>query len=203
MFAERCSGTIIPIPFDQHEIDAFFYGRTTDNTQLEERPAILRLHGILGNLLDDTEHEIPSILASEGFSSLTMNTLLANLGLFFGFGVFDDIMPQIDKARDFLRNQGFKKIVVAGHGLGGCMAIRYAALQSDPGKSSAIDGVIAIATPYSLPETIRLRWKKHGSQPSYDEIYRRAKDNFAPVFGEEVPRDESFVSSREYFPTRT
>ena len=198
MYVERCSGSIIAIPFDQHKIDALFYKITTHKKNLEERPVILRLHGILGNLLDETEHELPSILAAEGFSSLTMNTLLANLGLFFGFGIYDDAMPQIDKACEFLRKLGFKKIVIAGHGLGGCMAIRYAALRKDPSEYPAVRGIIAIATPYSLPETIRRRWKRFGSEPSYDEVYRKAKRIFKPATSEEAARDESFVVKKAH-----
>jgi len=193
MFAERCPGTIIPIPFDRHQIDAFFYGTTTHRGHLQQRPVILRLHGTLGNLLDETEHELPSILAAEGFPSLTMNTLLANLGLFFGFGIYDDTMTQIDRACDFLRERGFNEIVIAGHGLGGCMAIRYAALRGDSPGSTAASGVIAIATPYSLPEAIRRRWTKFGSEPSYDEVYRKAQRIFNPAPGDEAALDESFV----------
>lgn len=198
MYAERCSGSIIPIPFDEHKIDALFYGTTRHQKHLAENPVILRLHGTLGNLLDETEHELPSILAAEGFSSLTMNTLLANLGLFFGFGIYDDTMPQIDKACEFLRKLGFKKIVIAGHGLGGCMAIRYAALRKDPAKFAAVAGIMAVATPYSLPEAIRRRWKRFGSEPSYDEIYRRAKRIFKPATGEEAALDESIVVKKAH-----
>lgn len=198
MQVERCSGTIISIPFDNHKIDALLYGITTQNKQIEERPVILRLHGTLGNLLDDTEHELPSVLAAHGFSSLTMNTLLANLGLFFGFGIFDDTMPQIDKACEFLRKAGFKKIVIAGHGLGGCMAIRYAALSNDLLEFPAIKGVIAIATPYSMPDTIRRKWKRFNSEPTYNEICVRAKRIFKPAAGEEPARDELFVVKRAH-----
>jgi pimeloyl-ACP methyl ester carboxylesterase len=198
MQVERCSGTIISIPFDNHKIDALLYGITTQNKHLEERPVILRLHGTLGNLLDETEHELPSVLAAHGFSSLTMNTLLANLGLFFGFGIFDDTMPQIDKACEFLRKAGFKKIVIAGHGLGGCMAIRYAALSHDFLELPAVKGVIAIATPYSMPDTIRRRWRRFNSEPTYKEIYTRAKPIFKPSAGEEPPRDEPFVVKRAH-----
>lgn len=198
MYAERCSGTIISIPFDDHKIDALFYHIVTHKAHLEEKPVILRLHGTLGNLLDETEHELPSVLADEGYSSLTMNTLLANLGLFFGFGIFDDIMPQIDKACEFLTKVGFKKIVIAGHGLGGCMAVRYAALKNDPLKYPAIRGVIAVATPYSLPEAIRRRWERFGSKPSYDEIYLRAKRVFNPPPGEEPALDEPFVVNKAH-----
>ena len=198
MDVERCSGTIISIPFDHHKIDALFYHIVTNKKHLEEKPVILRLHGTLGNLLDETEHELPSVLATAGYSSLTINTLLANLGLFFGFGTFDDTMPQIDKACEFLRKVGFKKIVIAGHGLGGCMAIRYAALRNDPLKYPYIQALIAVATPYSMPDAIRRRWKRFGSEPSYDEIYARAKRIFKPPPGEEPALDEPFVVNKAH-----
>ena len=73
------------------------------------KPVIVRLHGILGNLLDETEHFLPVELALRGYSSINMNTLLANLGLFYGFGVIDQVIPQIDAVCDFLRELGFKK----------------------------------------------------------------------------------------------
>ncbi len=198
MDVEKCSGTIITIPFDHHKIDALFYHIVTHKEHLEEKPVILRLHGILGNLLDETEHELPSVLAAEGYSSLNMNTLLANLGLFFGFGIFDDTVSQIDSACEFFSKAGFKKIVIAGHGLGGCMAIRYGAIRSDPLKYPAIKGVIAIATPYSMPDAIRRRWERFGSEPSYDEIYTRAKRIFKPAPGEEPASDESFVVKKAH-----
>ncbi len=198
MDVERCSGTIISIPFDHHKIDALFYHIVTHKEHLEEKPVILRLHGTLGNLLDETEHELPSVLAAEGYSSLNMNTLLANLGLFFGFGIFDDTVSQIDSACEFFSKVGFKKIVIAGHGLGGCMAIRYGAIRSDPIKYPAIKGVIAIATPYSMPDAIRRRWERFGAEPSYDEIYTRAKRIFKPAPGEEPASDESFVVKKAH-----
>ena len=128
MEVEHCLGTVVSIPLDHHKVDALLRHIATDRTYLQTRPVILRLHGILGNLLDDTEHFLPSVLASQGYSSITMNTLLANLRLFFGFGIFDDAMVQIDAVCSFLRKLGFQRIVLSGHGLGGCMAIRYAAL---------------------------------------------------------------------------
>ena len=198
MYVERCSGTIISFPFDHHKIDALFYHIVTHKKHLEEKPVILRLHGTLGNLLDETEHELPSVLATEGYSSLTMNTLLANLGLFFGFGIFDDTIPQIDRACEFFSKVGFRKIVIAGHGLGACMAIRYGALRNDPLKYPAIKGVIAVATPYSMPDAIRRRWRRFGSEPSYDEIYVRAKRIFKPPPEEEPALDEPFVVKKAH-----
>ncbi len=198
MDVEQCSGSIITIPFGNHKIDALYYFPLTHVGPAEKTLCILRLHGILGNLLDETEHALPHHLAKEGYSSLTMNTLLANLGLFFGFGIFDNAMPQIDAACDFLRKVGFKNIVIAGHGLGGTMAIRYASLRGEDAQQSGIRGVIAIATSYSMPETIRRRWSRFGSEPTYDEMYRRATSIFRPEPGTEPACDETVVVKRAH-----
>ena len=198
MEAEHSSGTIVSFPFQEHKIDAFFYHLVTQRDHVEQKPVILRLHGILGNLLDETEHFLPGMLASAGYSSLTMNTLLANLGLFFGFGVFDDAMAQIDAGCQFLRQLGFKKIIIAGHGLGGCMAIRYGALANDSATHADIMGIIAVATPYSMPGTIRRRWEQFGSEPSYDEVYRRAQQLFQPPGEDRATHDEIVVVKRAH-----
>ncbi len=198
MDVERCSGSLITIPFDGHKIDALYYHLVTHEEHVNNKPIILRLHGLMGNLQDETEHDLPQILAQWGYSSLTMNTCLANLGLFFGFGIFEDIMPQIDAACDFLRGVGFKKIVIAGHGLGGCMAIRYGSFRNEMAKHPDIRGVIAIATAYSLPDTIRKRWERFGSDPSYEEVYERAKGIFKPGPGKEPSDDETIVVKRAH-----
>ena len=117
MKVEFDSGTIISIPFNKHKIDVIFRHLVTHKEHVENKPIIIRLHGIIGNLLDETEHFLPAFLALRGYSSITMNTLLANLGLFYGFGIFDDVIPQIDAVIDFVRGLGFQKLVLAGHGL--------------------------------------------------------------------------------------
>jgi pimeloyl-ACP methyl ester carboxylesterase len=195
---EDSLGTVISFPFHQHKVDALFYHRGTEREPVEQMPAILRLHGILGNLLDESEHYLPAFLASAGYSSLTMNTLLANLGLFFGFGIFDDALKQIDAGCEFLRQAGFNKIVIAGHGLGGCMAIRYGALANDSAKHSDIMGVIAIATPYSMPDTVRRRSERFGSEPNYEEICRRAQQLFKPTSEDRSAQDEIVLVKRAH-----
>ncbi len=200
-YAEEYSGMIISIPFNSHKIDAIHYHIDTHTDHREHRPVIVRLHGILGNLLDETEHFLPSILADHDFSSVTINTLLANLGLFFGFGIFDDTIPQIDAVCDYLRSTGYRKIIIAGHGLGGCIALRYCALRNDVERYADICGAIAIATPFSMPDTIRRRWERFGSQPSYDEVYERARR--ASNLADEGDRlhDETIIIKRAHGPT--
>ena len=201
MDVEISSGSIISIPYNQHKIDALYYHLVTHEEHVKNKPVILRFHGLLGNLLDETEHLLPHLLAQHEYSSLTINTLLSNLGLFFGFGIFEDTMPQIDAAYHFLKEVGFKKIVLAGHGLGGCLAIRYGALRSDRSQYPEIRGVIAIATPYSLPNTIRKRWERFGSEPSYLQVYERARQIFRPLPGEEPTEDETVVIKKAHGPT--
>ena len=87
----------------------------------------------------------------------------------------------------------FQKIPIAGHGLGACMAIRYGAMRNVSLKSAGIKGVIAIASPYSLPDTIRRRWERFGSTPTYNEIYTKAKRIFKPLAGEIPAQDEPVI----------
>ncbi|HEX9667143.1 MAG TPA: alpha/beta hydrolase [Thermodesulfobacteriota bacterium] len=198
---EEYSGTIISIPFNSHKIDALHYHIDTHSNHREHKPVIVRLHGVLGNILDETEHYLPSILADNDFSSVTMNTILANLGLFFGFGIFDDTIPQIDAVCDYLRNIGFRKIIIAGHGLGGSIALRYCALRNDIKRYPDLNGVIVIATPFSMPDTIRRRWERFGSEPSYDEVYERAKRIFNPEDKAEPAHDETIIVKKAHGPT--
>jgi pimeloyl-ACP methyl ester carboxylesterase len=88
--------------------------------------------------------------------------------------------------------------VIAGHGLGSCMALRYAALRNDPGKYPDLVGVIAIAAPYSLAETVRRKWERFGSEPSSEEVYRRAKRIFEPEPGTEPADDEIILVKRAH-----
>lgn len=198
---EGYSGTIISIPFNSHKIDALHYHIDTHLNHLKHKPVIVRLHGILGNLLDETEHYLPSILADNDFSSVTINTLLANLGLFFGFGIFDDTIPQIDAVCEYLRNTGCKKIIIAGHGLGGCMALRYCALRNDIERFPDLSGAIAIATPFSMPDTIRRRWERFGSEPSYDEVYENARRIIYPDDKVGGVHDETILVKKAHGPT--
>ncbi len=105
---------------------------------------------------------------------------MANFGLFFGFGILEDTVPQIDTAIVFLNRLGYKKIILSGYSLGGSAVLRYGALRNDQSAYTSLRGVIALATPYSMPDSIRRRWNRWESQPSYDEIYTRAKEILGP-----------------------
>jgi len=200
MDVEYCAGTVVCIPLGEHKIDALFRPAADPGLYRRDTPVVLRLHGVLGNLLDETEHFLPKALAERGYASITMNTALANLGLFYGFGVFDDVIPQIEAVCDYLRAADFTRIILAGHGLGAAMAVRYAAASNHlASKPRPVQGLVAIAAPYSLPETIRRRWERFGAEPGYEEVHLRARQ---AIDGGRWPQDQTIVIRRAHGPSR-
>jgi len=171
---------LISIPFGNSKIDALFYRSLLNAGKPEKEPVIIHIHGFLGNFLEGSQRFLPPILAEAGYSSLSMNTRMATFGLFFGYGIIDDTVPQIDAAIVYLKNMGYSKIILSGYSLGSSIVLRYASLRNDPSVFTSLKGIIALSTPFSTPHTIRNRWNKWGSNPSYDEIYRRVKETLKP-----------------------
>ncbi|MCI0454333.1 MAG: alpha/beta hydrolase [Candidatus Dadabacteria bacterium] len=180
MKVEFMEQELISIPFGNSKIDALFYHSISQGGKSEKEPIIIHVHGFLGNFLDGSQRFLPPILAKAGYSSLSVNTRMANFSLFFGFGILEDAVPQIDTAIVFLKELGYKKIILAGYSLGGCIVLRYAALRNDTSAYPSLKGVIALATPRSMPDSIRRRWDKWRSEPAYEDVYKRAKENLKP-----------------------
>ncbi|MBI2487497.1 MAG: alpha/beta hydrolase [Deltaproteobacteria bacterium] len=180
MKVEFMEQELISIPFGNSKIDALFYHTTAHSDQSEKEPIIIHVHGFLGNFLDGSQRFLPPILAKAGYSSLSINTRMANFSLFFGFGILEDTVPQIDTVIVFLKELGYKKIILSGYSLGGCIVLRYTALRNDSSAYPSLKGVIALATPRSMPDSIRHRWDRWKSEPSYEEVYRRAKEILKP-----------------------
>lgn len=171
---------LLSIPFGDSRIDALFYRSLLRADEPEKEPVVIHVHGFLGNFLDGSQRFLPPILAKSGYSSLAVNTRMATFGLFFGYGIIDDTIPQIDTVVMYLKNMGYKKIILSGYSLGSSIVLRYASLRNDPSKYQSFKGVVAISTPYSTPETIRMKWNRWKSVPSYDEIYRRVNEALKP-----------------------
>jgi pimeloyl-ACP methyl ester carboxylesterase len=191
-------GAITSIRCAEHEILALLHHGDADHPAKHRRPAVLRLHGLMGNLLDETESYLSEALVDHGVTSMTINTLLSNLGLVYGFGVFEHAMPQVATACTYLRDQGHDRIVLIGHGLGACLAISYAATVAAQAGDTRIDGLVAIATPWSLPETIEARWSRFGSDPSYQEVCRRVTVMQAAPSGSEEAEDRTILIYRAH-----
>jgi pimeloyl-ACP methyl ester carboxylesterase len=171
---------LISIPFGKSKIDALFYRSHINAGKPEKEPVIIHIHGFLGNFLEGSQRYLPPMLAEAGYSSLSINTRMATFGLFFGYGIIDDTIPQIDTAITYLKNMGYSRIILSGYSLGSSIVLRYASLRNDPSVFTSLRGIIALSTPYSTPQTIRNRWNRWESNPSYDEIYRRVKETLKP-----------------------
>lgn len=171
---------LLAIPFGNSKIDALLYRSLSKKDDTEREPIVIHVHGFLGNFLDGSQRFLPPILAQAGYSSLAINTRMATFGLFFGYGIIDETIPQIDTVINYLKGIGYSKIILSGYSLGSSIVLRYIYMRSDPSRFPTLKGVVAISTPYSTPQTIRTRWNKLGSIPAYDEIYRRVKESLKP-----------------------
>ena len=161
---------LISVPVGKGKVNALYY-RAINNDSDKRKTIIIHVHGFLGNFLDGSQRFLPPILAKAGYSSISINTRMANFGLFFGFGIVDDTIPQIDGVVRYLGEMGYEKIIVSGYSLGGGVVFRYLSEKSrgpDCEETELLKGVIALATPYSIPDSIRRRWNKWESEPSYD-----------------------------------
>lgn len=177
--ADLVEQELISIPYGHSKIDALFYKSVLRGGPVKE-PVIIHIHGFLGNFLEGSQRYLPPLLAEAGYSSLSINTRMATFGLFFGYGIIDDTIPQIDTAIVYLKNMGYSRIILSGYSLGSSIVLRYASLRNDAAQFPSLKGIIALSTPYSTADTIRNRWNRWGSNPSYDEIYRRVKETLKP-----------------------
>ncbi len=165
---------LISIPTNGGKVNAIFY--RCENNGGKKEPVVIHVHGFLGNFLEGSQRFLPPILAKAGYSSIAINTRLSNFSLFFGYGIVDSTIPQIDGVVRFLEELGYDKIVISGYSLGGCIAVRYVSAKYGTKDIDSLSGMIAIATPYSMPDSIRRRWEKWQSIPSYKQIYNEAKE---------------------------
>ncbi len=163
---------LISIPVGKGKVNALFYKSLAHNDGKVKEPIVVHVHGFLGNFLEGSQRFLPPILAKAGYSSIAINTRMANFGLFFGYGILEDTIPQIDGVIRYLEESGYTKIIVSGYSLGGSIVIKYSSARND---LNALKGVIALATPYSMPDSIKRRWDQYGSSPSYDDVYEEAK----------------------------
>jgi len=152
-------------------------------------PIVLQIHGLLGHFLArGTPRLLPHALLKHGFNSLSINTRMAFAGQMTGRGIFDDTIHDIDAAVNLLGYMGFKNIFIMGYSLGASMAVNWAANRHHP----KVRGLILEGIHYSLPKSQRRDFEKWGSNPTYDEIYDRAKKTLGSNPYESVD-DETFV----------
>lgn len=131
---------------------------------------VIIVHGSMGNYMGGVSRRLAFELAHHGYAALSINTRMANFGVVYGGGLFDDTPHDLDGALDLARELGWRRIVLLGYSLGASIVTHYQALRRPPD----VIGLCTLAHPWSLPESIRRRWTAHGARPSYMEVERAA-----------------------------
>ncbi|MBF8302351.1 MAG: Hydrolase 4 protein [Candidatus Dadabacteria bacterium] len=183
---------------DSFQLDALLLLSSSDNKEdIINTPIILYIHGVLGHFLArGTPRLLPQALLEHGINSFSVNTRMAFMGQIMGVGIFDDIINDIDASLDLLKKEGFSKIFILGYSLGANLVAYYASKKSDP----CIHGLILEGCAFSLPEAQKKRWDKWNSEPSYDEVYRKAKEILEPD-PYKSSKDQIFIVYRAWGPT--
>ena len=155
------------------------------------RLAVLVIHGSVGNYLTGVPRRVSFGLANAGFSVMSVNTRMANYGVFFGGGLMHRTPLDLDAALQVLRRRGFRRIVLLGFSMGSTIVTHYQALR----LPLDVVGVCTLAHPASLPAALRLRWDHFGAEPGYQEVVETVHNRLAPDF-EDASRDRIFLVRR-------
>jgi pimeloyl-ACP methyl ester carboxylesterase len=160
-----------------------------DSEQLRDIPILIQIHGSLGHFLArGTPRMLPHALLERGCSSFSINTRLASAGQMTGKGIFPDTIKDIDVSLQVLLQQGFRNIFILGYSLGASMVVHWAAHRDH----SNIRGFILEGCLYSTADSQKKRFEKWGANPTYEELYERAK----AILGDDPynsRNDETFV----------
>ena len=181
-------------------------GHTWDGMLLKPRfgePALRRLlvivvHGSVGNYLTGVPRALAFDLARHGFSVMSINTRLANYGPFFGGGLFDKTVLDLDAALTVAATHGYHRVVLLGYSMGSTVCTNFIAERQPP----EVVGLCTVAHPASLPEALYMRWTRFGSIPSYHEVVEIAR----PIVAEnpdDPPGDRIFTVQRANGPLPT
>jgi alpha-beta hydrolase superfamily lysophospholipase len=149
---------------DHHSWDAMLF--QPREGELDPRAAALVIHGSVGNYLSGMPRRLAFGLARRGVTVMTANTRMANFGAFFGTGLLDRVPLDLDAAIRALRRRGYRRVVLVGYSMGSTVVSHYQAVHEPP----EVVGVCTLAHPLSLPLSLRRRWERFGSDPSYNEM---------------------------------
>jgi dienelactone hydrolase len=155
---------------DGHTWDGLLY-RPRSGDPARRRLGVLVVHGSVGNYLAGVPRWVSFGLAHSGFSVLSINTRMANFGAFFGGGLLHRTPLDLDPALALLRRLGFQRIALLGFSMGATIVTHYQSLRADP----SVVGLVTLAHPRSLPESLRRRWARFGALPTYAEVEVRAR----------------------------
>ena len=161
------------------------------------RLMVIVVHGSVGNYVSGVPRRVSHGLAREGFTVMSVNTRMANFGVFFGGGLFHLTPLDLDAWIGLARRMGHQRLVLLGYSLGATMVTSYQA-QHHPDE---VVGLCTLAHPMSLPGSLRRRWERFGAAPDYATVAGRARAMLETGDGVDGP-DEIFVVERASGPTR-
>lgn len=118
------------------------------------------------------------------------------MGQLFGPAIFDEATFDIHAGSKWLRANGFRRVIASGLSSGAALVLRYAASRHVP----YLRGVIALSSPWGLPQSMRKRAERYGAEPSYREMTRIVRDAVSDPNAES--RDRVFVIEKARGPTR-
>ncbi len=161
------------------------------------RTACFHVHGIMGNFLVGTLRFVAPQVARDGYPVLVVETRMGNVGQLLGPGIFDLARLDLDAGVEWLREDGWTHLVAMGYSSGATMAVRWAATR----HHTHLRGLALLGTPWGLPESLESRALRWGAEPTYEELYRRARAVMESPDGEAA--DRLFVIERSRGPTRS
>jgi dienelactone hydrolase len=157
---------------------------------------VIVVHGSVGNYISGLPRRVAHELGQAGFTVVSVNTRMANYGVFFGGGLFHQTPLDLDAWVALLRRMGHSRIVLLGYSLGASIVTYYQAER----QAAEIVGLCTLAHPLSLPASLQRRWARFGADPDYDTVTRRAQAMLGEDPGDEGP-DEVFIVERAAGPT--
>ena len=161
------------------------------------RLCVIVVHGTVGNYISGVPRRVAFGLAQAGFTVLTVNTRMANYGLFFGGGLLHRTPLDLDAWVGLARRMGHRQIVLLGYSLGATMVTHYQALT----HPSDIAGLCTLTHPLSLPGALRRRWARFSADPDYDTVTERARAMLGADPDDDACDDEIFIVERALGPT--
>lgn len=174
---------------DGHTWDGLALIPSGGGDQARRRLGVIVVHGSVGNYITGVPRRVSHGLAQAGFTVVSVNTRMANYGVFFGGGLLHRTPLDLDAWVDLVRRMGHPRIVLLGYSLGATMVTHYQALR----RRHEVVGLCTLAHPLSLPASLRRRWERFGADPDYDTITARARQIIGDSLDDDDGDDEIFI----------